>query len=300
MSSRTSSRPLRLLAIAAVLVGALVVAGAVPAAAPSPVGDRIGLFSATTTFPAGQPFYLSHGWGVGATEPPAGAGIYEFRLDVDGTPRAADGVLRTTAAPPQSGYELPLMNRVWLFNFPNGMSGRHTFTGHWIAPCKSALGIGYPGPCRTPVEPVEALTRSLTVDFQRENLALGRSVTASNEYLGYPSSPSLAVDGDWYSYWNSGDYPPQWIELDLGTVRTVGEIDLGITQLPDCLTAHRLYGRASTADPWTLLHEFNGFTVDQQQLQYLAPVPQQIRYVRVETTSSLSWVAWREIAVYGP
>ena len=84
MSSRTSSRPLRLLAIAAVLVGALVVAGAVPAAAPSPVGDRIGLFSATTTFPAGQPFYLSHGWGVGATEPPAGAGIYEFRLDVDG------------------------------------------------------------------------------------------------------------------------------------------------------------------------------------------------------------------------
>jgi hypothetical protein len=48
------------------------------------------------------------------------------------------------------------------------------------------------------------------------------------------------------------------------------------------------------------LHEVNGVSVDQQQLQYLAPVPQQIRYVRVETTSSLSWVAWREIAVYGP
>jgi hypothetical protein len=279
----------------------LVANGFASASAPAPVGERIDVYlGSPTTFPAGQPFNIRHGWGIGPTEA-ASAGIYSFRLDVDGTARPADDVARSTGSPPTAEYELPILNRTWIFNFPAGMTGTHQFTGHWIAPCGTAVKeMGYPGPCRSPAEPVDALTRSLTVDFMREDLALGRSVTASNEYSGYPSSASLAVDGDWWSYWNSGDYPPQWIEVDLGSVRSVGEIDLGITQLPDSQTIHRLYGRSSTADPWTLLREFNGFTVDQQQLQYVAAVPQQIRYVRVETTSSLSWVGWREIAVYGP
>ena len=43
----------------------------------------------------------------------------------------------------------------------------------------------------------------------------------------------------------------------------------------------------------------NGFTVDQQILEFQPGVPQQLRYVRVETTSSWSWVAWREIEVHG-
>jgi hypothetical protein len=158
--------------------------------------------------------------------------------------------------------------------------------------------MGYPGPCTTPNAPVEAITRSLTVSFVRTNLALGKSVAASNEYPGNPAS--LAVDGNWWSYWNSGNFPPQWIEVDLGSVESVGEIDLGITQLPDCTTDHRMYGRATTSDPYTLLQEFNGFTVDQQVLQYVATTLQQLRFIRVETTSSCSWVGWREIEVYAP
>jgi hypothetical protein len=269
------------------------------ASAPAPVGERINVYlGRPTTLPAGQPFNIRHGWGIGPTEA-AAAGIYSFQLDVDGTTRSADDIARSTGSPPATEYELPILNRTWIFNFPAGMTGTHRFTGRWIAPCGTAVKeMGYPGPCHSPAEPVEALTRSLTVDFVRENLALSKPVTSSGEYSGSPAS--LAVDGDWYTYWNSGNYPPQWIEVDLGSVRSVGEIDLGITQLPDCLTVHRLYGRASPSDPWTLLREFNGFTVDQQQLQYLASGPQQIRYVRVETTSSLSWVGWREIAVYGP
>lgn len=130
------------------------------------------------------------------------------------------------------------------------------------------------------------------------NLALGKPVSASSQYPGNP--PSLAVDGDWWTYWNSGFGPPQWIEVDLGAVHAVTEIDLGVTQLPDSNTVHRVYGRASTADPYTLLHEFDGFTVDQQLLHYVLPAEQQLRYIKVETTSSASWVGWREIEVYGP
>jgi F5/8 type C domain len=138
----------------------------------------------------------------------------------------------------------------------------------------------------------------VTVTFVRTNLALGKAVTASSEYPGSPASD--AVDGSWWSYWNSGSFSPQWIEVDLGSVQAVGEVDLGITQLPDCTTDHRLSGRASTSEPYTLLQEFNGYTVDQQVLLYTAATPQQLRYVRVGTVSSCSWVAWREIEVYGP
>jgi hypothetical protein len=190
-----------------------------------------------------------------------------------------------------------LLNRLWLFNFPAGMTGTHEFTARWIAPCETAVEeLGYPAPCATPNEGVVALERSLTVEFVRTNLALGRSVTASGEYPGNP--PSLAVDGSWWSYWSAGNVPPQWVEVDLGAAVPVGEITLGITQLPDCFTMHRLYGRADAGSANVLLQEFAGFTVDQQLLQYVATEMSELRYVRVETASSCSWVGWREIEVY--
>jgi hypothetical protein len=111
---------------------------------------------------------------------------------------------------------------------------------------------------------------------------------------------SLAVDGDWWTYWNSGGYAPQWIEVDLGSVHTVGEIDLGVTQLPDSFTIHNVYGRADTSHQWTLLHAFAGYTADEQLLRYVLGTPQNLRYIRIETSESRSWVAWREIDVWGP
>jgi len=297
MNARLTHRlSTRLLALAG-LSAALVLTGVAPAAEPVPVGDRINVFAGTpTTYPAGQPFHIRHGWSVGITAHPEQTGLWRFSLDVDGVPRAADDTDFNAEPAPTTGFDAPRLNRGWIFNFPAGMTGRHTFTGHWIGPCELAVESGYPGPCNRPNEPVEALTRSLTVDFVRTNLALGRPVTASREYPGSPAS--LAVDGSWWTYWNSGDFPPQWIEVDLESVQSVSEIDLGITQLPDSQTTHRIYGRASGSEPFQLLHEFSGFTVDQQVLQYLAGTPQQVRYIRVETTSSWSWVAWREIEVY--
>ena len=71
----------------------------------------------------------------------------------------------------------------------------------------------------------------------RVDLALGKQVRASNET---PENPAwLAVDGNWFSYWSSGNYPPQWIEVDLGAVASVGEIDLGMQRLMGRLAGAR-------------------------------------------------------------
>jgi hypothetical protein len=80
----------------------------------------------------------------------------------------------------------------------------------------------------------------------------------------------------------------------------VGEIDLAVAQYPDSATTHRLYGRSDTASPYVLLQEFSGFTDDHTILRYYAAAPLALRFIRVETTSSASWVAWREVQAFAP
>jgi hypothetical protein len=128
------------------------------------VGDRINLLLGTpTTYPANTPFHILHGWGPNEQFRPAAIGGYSFALDVDGVPRAEDFVIRD--AIPQ-GSDTPFHFRLWVFNFPDGMTGTHTFTGHWFQPCAAAVEFnGYPGPCSSPAEQVEEETRSVTVTF---------------------------------------------------------------------------------------------------------------------------------------
>ncbi len=131
------------------------------------------------------------------------------------------------------------------------------------------------------------------------NIALGKRATASRSLRRSP--PSGAVDGSTEFTWNSGDYAPQWIEIDLGSPQAIGRIALLTTQLPDGDTVHRLLGKARAGDPYRSLHEFAGFTTEGQWLEYSPPTPwENVRFLRVETTVSPSWIAWREIHVYPP
>jgi hypothetical protein len=76
------------------------------------------------------------------------------------------------------------------------------------------------------------------------NVALGMPTTASGSWRKSP--PSGAVDGVLDFIWNSGDYAPQWIEIDLGRSHRP---DLLLTaQLPDGDTVHHA-GKASAGDP---------------------------------------------------
>src|SRR2546426_4386273 len=92
---------------------------AVPAAADSPkvpVGEKINvLLGSPTTFPAGTPFHIRHGWGLAPAD--QAIGIWSFRLDVDGVPRDPDFVLRSTDPVPSTGYEYPIPNRALAFYF---------------------------------------------------------------------------------------------------------------------------------------------------------------------------------------
>ncbi len=130
------------------------------------------------------------------------------------------------------------------------------------------------------------------------NLALGQHATASASIAGSP--PGAAVDGDYDTLWSAGSGPVQWIDVDLGGAHDVASIGLTVSQYPDGVTDHRVYGRTKSGK-LVLLHEFDGPTTDGQVLSYTPPQPwTDLTAIRVETRSSPSWVAWREIEVLAP
>ena len=110
--------------------------------------------------------------------------------------------------------------------------------------------------------------------------------------------PALANDGLAATSWNSGDDAPQWIELDLGSVRTISGIRLLVGQYPAGRTTHRVLARGG-GGALRLLATLRGTTTDGDWLEVPFDSPVRARYVRVETTESPSWVAWREISIFG-
>jgi hypothetical protein len=137
-----------------------------------------------------------------------------------------------------------------------------------------------------------------TFDFFETNLALGMPAQASRSLPDQP--PSGAVDGNTNRWWGAGDFAPQWIQVDLGKPSTVGLIRLAITQSPAGSTLHQIWV-GSTPDQLHLVHSFEGQTVDGQVLEFKPEIPvENVRYVRVVTRQSPSWVGWKEIEVLAP
>lgn len=129
------------------------------------------------------------------------------------------------------------------------------------------------------------------------NLALGKTTRVSNQFQDFAGA--LAVDGDLGTLWNSGGGPIQWIEIDLGAAYNISEIRLTVSQYPNGPTAHELLGKGPNAgDQFNQLYKFDGNTNDGDVLLFKPDnLIEQVRYIRVTTTASPSWVSWREIAI---
>ena len=115
----------RLTVAALSIVLLLTSAGGAVAASKERVGDRISLFEPPSTYPADTAFHLWHGFVFEDFD--RGYGRYEFNLDVDGVEVAADFF-------DVDVFDRGTVSKVWVFNFPDGMTGTHTFEGTWITP----------------------------------------------------------------------------------------------------------------------------------------------------------------------
>jgi hypothetical protein len=138
----------------------------------------------------------------------------------------------------------------------------------------------------------------IPVDIPNDNLAFNKPVHAS---ASLPEEPaSQAVDDNLATQWGAGDSPVQWIEVDLQGDYRITEIELVVAQWPEGDSQHLIQVRASGAEAYHTVHEFQGFTRENDRLTYK---PEQalenVGQIRIQTLSSPSWVAWKEIQVFG-
>jgi hypothetical protein len=131
---------------------------------------------------------------------------------------------------------------------------------------------------------------------------LDASAYSASGILGPGFEPELAFDGivgD--SGWNAGDFPAQWLEVNLQQPFELTSFQFHVDQNPDGETTHEVWisnspiqGDLSGA---ALISTFSGFTAYQQVLTYAMPSPESAQYVQVRTTVSPSWVGWLEVEV---
>ncbi len=137
-----------------------------------------------------------------------------------------------------------------------------------------------------------------TTSLPGRNLALNKPVEVTEALPDQPAK--LAVDGDPNTQWSSGAFPTQWIQIDLGASYTIGEIRLTVGQWPAGQTVHQVWV-GSSRDGLRQVYEFSGREFDYDVLSFTPASPlQDVRYVRIVTTESPSWVSWREIEVLAP
>lgn len=131
----------------------------------------------------------------------------------------------------------------------------------------------------------------------QRNLALGAEVRASAELSHEPAAH--AVDGKASTQWGAGADPPQWIEVDLGAPAAVSELRLLVAQWPEGETVHRVSVRGATGD-FVEVVRFSQVTRQDDWLVFTPDSPlTNVQVVQVETVSSPSWTAWKEIQVMG-
>lgn len=125
----------------------------------------------------------------------------------------------------------------------------------------------------------------------------GAAARASRESPGQPAG--LVLDGR-HDAWNAGDFPPQWIEIDIADGSTVGSIHLTSDQWPWGISRYRIIATLGDGSDVLLADVTRVLANDVIYSTVLsAPVPDVTR-VRVETLSGPSWVAWREISIDPP
>ncbi len=122
--------------------------------------------------------------------------------------------------------------------------------------------------------------------------------TATSSYPGYP--PSAATDGAANTFWSAGvgATSSPYIQIDYGSDRQLSLLQLVVNQWPNGQSEHVVSGITSGGSVINF-GTLTGVTYDGQMLSLPISATTPVRYVRVSTVNSPSWVAWYEIRAYG-
>ena len=120
------------------------------------------------------------------------------------------------------------------------------------------------------------------------------AVTASRSLPDQP--PANAADGT-RSVWNAGDFPTEWIQINLAEPAAISRVGMNVEQWPPGVSRHRV--TAELADGTVVfLGQFDQFTLSNLNLGVDLPgALGEVKAVRVTTLESPAWVSWKEVEV---
>lgn len=105
-------------------------------------------------------------------------------------------------------------------------------------------------------------------------------------------------------YFNSGGFAPQYLELELPCFYTVHNIFLQVVYLSNTPTPnvghtiHKLYA-GSTTIPTNLVATLDGNTTSDEWIHInFSPPLSNVRFLRLDTVASKSWVAWKKFLIF--
>lgn len=137
-----------------------------------------------------------------------------------------------------------------------------------------------------------------------ENIAgLGDASGSTKNELGQyeidAESAYRAIDGDVDSVWSSEQHPTQWFTIAFQDLYVIDAVELVVAQAPAGPTTHEVWV-GNESGTRTLHKRIVGVhTEDGQTLRVPFDRPRIAKEVLILTTHSPSWVAWREVRVFG-
>lgn len=108
-----------------------------------------------------------------------------------------------------------------------------------------------------------------------------------------------AIDGDIQTWWSSLQPAPQWFSVILDDLYLVDRIQLLVTQAPPGPTSHEIWLGNGSGTRTLFRRLVNVPTSEGRILSVEVNPPQIVSEVFILTRQSPSWVAWREISVFG-
>lgn len=105
-----------------------------------------------------------------------------------------------------------------------------------------------------------------------------------------------ASDQDPNTVWNSGGPAPAWIQLDLNREVVPSRVRLHAERHHSGSSSHNVIGILSNGKTVNLA-SYTGHTPKSLWLEINIPYSIPVRYVRITTNQSPSWVTWRDIEV---
>lgn len=113
------------------------------------------------------------------------------------------------------------------------------------------------------------------------------------------SAAPRAIDGDAETSWNSREFPSQWFSVTLDGPYLVDRVELHVAQVPEGPTTHLLWLRGGDGMRTLVKSLIAVQTSNEQLLTIHIDPPRPVTDLLIYTLDSPSWVAWREVKVFG-